>query len=161
MPNASTCDPAPRAKGVDMKSSASRMLLALVTALLVPAAAMAQVATKVFRVGVLALQARDAHEAVLGQLQNLGYTVGKNLIVEPRYANLQTERLPELAEELVRSKVDLILAIANLSGFAARNASKTIPIVVWGMHGAVETGLVRSLARPGGNVTGVETLAPE
>ncbi|MEO7151329.1 MAG: ABC transporter substrate-binding protein, partial [Burkholderiaceae bacterium] len=141
------------------------MVLALVTALLVPAAAMAQLQAQVFRMGVLALYPpgppRDAHDAVLSQLQNLGYIVGKNLVVEMRHANFQAERLPELAEELVRAKVDVILAVANLPGFAAKNASTTIPIVVWGMHGAVESGLVRSLARPGGNVTGVESLAPE
>ena len=113
------------------------------------------------RVGLVRHPACTPGALFVDQLQTMGYVEGKNLVFEGRWANLQTERLPELAEELVRAKVDVVVAFTDLAGFAAKDASRTIPIVVWGMHGAVETGLVRSLARPGGNVTGVESMAPE
>jgi len=69
--------------------------------------------------------------------------------------------LPELAADLVRLKVDVIVAQTNAAAFAARDATRIIPIVVWASHGASDTGLVASLARPGGNITGLESLAPE
>ncbi len=72
-----------------------------------------------------------------------------------------TERLPDAAGDLVRKKVDAIVAIGNLSAFAAKQTTERVPILVWRMHAAIETGLVRSLARPGGNVTEVESLAPK
>jgi putative ABC transport system substrate-binding protein len=82
-------------------------------------------------------------------------------VFESRFADWQPERLPTLAAELVRQKMDVIVAIANETAFAAKAATATVPIVVWGAHGAVETGLVSSLAHPGANITGIETLAPE
>jgi putative tryptophan/tyrosine transport system substrate-binding protein len=94
-------------------------------------------------------------------LRGLGYIAGKNVLYELRSAYWQTEQLPELAGELVREKVDVIVAITNIPAFAAKQTTERVPIVVWGIHGAVATGLVRSLARPGANVTGVESLAPE
>ena len=69
--------------------------------------------------------------------------------------------MPELAADLVRLKVDVIVAQTNAAAFAARDATRIIPIVVWASHGASDTGLVASLARPGGNITGLESLAPE
>ncbi len=123
----------------------------------------AQQTEKVARIGLLSLAwgpgAGDS--GVRDALRGLGYVPGKNVLYESRYANWQTERLPELAAELVRQKVDVIVAVANIPAFAARQTTERVPIVVWGIHGAVATGLVRSLARPGGNLTGVESLAPE
>lgn len=134
-------------------------------ALLAWASAHAQQVTKVARIGFLALPTQSptggSKAAVVKALRDLGYVDGKNVVFEFRYANWQTERLPELAGELARQKVDVIVAFTNIPGFAAKEATERIPIVVWGIHGAVETGLVRSLTRPGGNVTGIESLAPE
>ena len=127
------------------------------------APAHAQQTEKVARIGFLSLA--DGPNAgtfgVAKALQGLGYTRGKNVNFEFGLAYWDSERLPEVAAELVSKKVDAIVAIGNLSAFAAKQTTETVPIIVWRMHAAVETGLVRSLARPGGNVTGVESLAPE
>jgi putative ABC transport system substrate-binding protein len=98
---------------------------------------------------------------IVQELRKLGYVEGKNLVIEYRSANGDPDRLPEAAAELVKLNVDIILAAANAGAFAAKSATRTIPIVVWGSHGALETGLVTSLRRPGGNLTGTESLAPE
>ena len=131
-------------------------------ALAPPLAALAQPAGRVRRIGVLSLArgASDSSKLVSTRLQELGYIEGKHYSFEYRLAEGKPERLPELAAELVRMNVDVIWAIANTSAFAAKSATRTIPIVVWGAHGALETGLVQSLARPGGNLTGLESLAP-
>lgn len=89
----------------------------------------------------------------------LGWVEGSNLTVLPAYAGGRRERVPELADELVRQKVDLILAITDLPAAEAKRATRSIPIVAWGIHGALETGLVADLARPGGNLTGADSLA--
>jgi putative tryptophan/tyrosine transport system substrate-binding protein len=86
---------------------------------------------------------------------------GKSYIIEDWFAQGRPELLPEMAAELVKSKVDVIVAFSNLPAFAARNATRSIPIVVWYAHDSVGTGLARTLARPGGNITGTESLAPE
>ncbi len=116
---------------------------------------------KLPRIGFLELGEGFAAEMFTLPLQKLGYVGGKNIVFEFRGAQAKPERLPELAAELVRLKVDVIVALTNGAAFAARDATSTIPIVVWGAHGALDTGLVRSLARPGGNLTGTESLAPE
>jgi putative ABC transport system substrate-binding protein len=95
------------------------------------------------------------------ELRRLGYVEGKNLVIEYRSANGDPDRMPEAAAELVKLNVDVILAVANAGAFAAKSATRTIPIVVWVIHGALATGLVSSLSRPGGNLTGTESLAPE
>ena len=94
-------------------------------------------------------------------LLELGHAEGKNVLIECRGVAGQFDRLPEAARALMEVKPDVIVAFTNLPAFAARQATAKVPIVVWGAHGALETGLVGSLARPGGNVTGVESLAPE
>src|SRR5262249_17955139 len=91
------------------------------------------------------------------RLQELGYTEGRNLVVERRLAEGRIERLPELAVDLVRLDVDVILAVTTPAVQAARAATLTIPIVFVGVADPVGTGLVESLARPGGNVTGIST----
>jgi putative ABC transport system substrate-binding protein len=126
--------------------------------------ASAQKPKKVFRIGYLSASnpAREsARSKAIGlALRALGYTEGKNITTEYRYAEGKLDRAPELAAELVRLNVDIIvIAGGDTQSRAAKNASKTIPIVLTG-EGAdpVEAGLVDSLARPGGNVTGITLL---
>ena len=129
------------------------------------ALAQAQQPKKVTRIGYLSAQepATDSarSEAIRLTLRKLGYIEGQNLAIEYRYAEGKLDRLPELAAELVRLKVDLIVvAAAETAIRAAKNATKTIPIVMSG-QGAdpVEAGLIESLARPGGNVSGLTNLS--
>jgi putative ABC transport system substrate-binding protein len=91
----------------------------------------------------------------------LGYIEGKNLIIEYRYADGRPERLPALAEELVRLKVDIIVTDTAAPARAARKATSTIPIVMVSAGNPIQAGLVASLARPGGNVTGLTGLTGE
>ena len=111
-----------------------------------------------FRIGFLC--ANDA-SPVDEALRQLGYVEGRNAVFEVRTTQGRPDRAREQAADLVRAKVDVIVAYTNLHAFAAKQATSTIPIVVGFAHGAVATGLVSSLARPGGNVTGIESLAPE
>jgi putative tryptophan/tyrosine transport system substrate-binding protein len=94
------------------------------------------------------------------EFQGLGYVEGKNIIFEYRSADDKLERLPALADELVRLKVDVLLASLTPAAVAAKNATRTIPIVFHGGFDPVALGLVDSLARPGGNVTGFTAIAP-
>jgi putative ABC transport system substrate-binding protein len=94
-------------------------------------------------------------------LRELGYTEGKNLVVEYRHAEGKQDRLNELAEELVRLRIDVIVAGGTASTQAARSATKTIPIVMTNVSDPVALGFAVSLSHPGGNVTGLSTLAPE
>ena len=102
-------------------------------------------------------------EAIRLALRDLGYIEGQNIAIEYRYAEGKLDRLPELAAELVRLKVDIIVvAGGGRSPRAAKNATKTIPIVMMGQGiDPVEAGLVESLAQPGGNVTGITLLSRE
>ena len=130
-------------------------------------AAEAQQPKKVPRIGYLS--ATDAAsesaraEAIRLALRELGYIEGQNIAIEYRYAEGKPDRLPELAAELVRLKVDIIVVAGGDTWIrAAKNATKTIPIVMVGLGSdPVEAGLVESLARPGGNVTGLTTLTRE
>jgi putative ABC transport system substrate-binding protein len=94
-------------------------------------------------------------------LRDLGWMEGQNLIVERRFANGRTDLLRPLAEELVRLKVEIIVAEGTIATQAAKNATSSIPIVISRSGDPVRTGLVASLARPGANVTGTSTLSPE
>jgi putative tryptophan/tyrosine transport system substrate-binding protein len=100
-------------------------------------------------------------EAFRQGLWELGYTEGKNIIIEYRYADGRLERLPALAEELVRLKVDIIVADTSLSARAAKKATSTMPIVLARGSDPVQSGLVISFARPGGNVTGLTNYSAE
>jgi putative ABC transport system substrate-binding protein len=100
-------------------------------------------------------------EVLRQRLRELGYVEGKNIVIEYRYAEGKLERLPDLAAELVRLKVDVIVTAANPGILAAKNASPTIPIVFAAAIDPVGTGLVSSLARPGGNITGLSVMAPD
>jgi putative ABC transport system substrate-binding protein len=125
-------------------------------------AASAQQAGKVFTVGFLNAGANIPEITGLGEaLRELGWIEGKNIIWERRYAEDRLDRLPELAAELVRLKVDLIMAPGTLAPLAAKRATATIPIVMTAAGDPVGSGLVSSLARPGGNVTGISLMVPE
>ena len=127
--------------------------------------AQAQQQQKVPRVGILELGSPSAsapgHKAFQQGLRELGYVEGKNIILEFRYADGKLDRLPELAADLVGSKVDAIVTRSTGSIRAAMNASKTIPIIFSSAGAPVEDGLVASLAKPGGNVTGLTQLSAE
>ncbi len=94
-------------------------------------------------------------------LRELGYVEGENLLIDSRYAEGRPERLPHLAAELVRSKVDVIVTITTPATAAAKDATATIPIVMTDVGDPVATGLIASLARPGGNVTGLSIAGAE
>jgi putative ABC transport system substrate-binding protein len=100
-------------------------------------------------------------EAFRQGLRDLGYDEGKNIVIEYRYADGKVERLPELAAELVRLKVDVMVVGGTSATSAAKQATRTIPIVVGSAGDLVGAGLVASLARPGGNVTGSTGIAPD
>src|SRR5438477_11669129 len=124
---------------------------------LAPLAAEAQQAAKVPRIGWLAVnRAPNLHlsEAFRQGLRDLGYVEGRNVVIEYRDAEGKFERFPALAAELVALKVDVIVTGATPPTLAAKQATKTIPIVFIGTADPVGSGLVTSLARPGGNVTG-------
>jgi putative ABC transport system substrate-binding protein len=133
----------------------------LTTVSLVPA----QQPKKVPRVGYLTGATADGQtariEAFRQGLRELGYVEGKNIVIEYRYAEEKRERLPALAAELVRLKVDVIVTGGGQNTRAAKNATKTIPIVMAQDSDPVGNGFVASLARPGGNITGLANLSPE
>jgi len=127
-----------------------------------PLAASAQQARKVFRLGSLNAGAPIPEITGLGDaLRELGWIEGKNIVWERRCGENRLERLPELAAELVRLKVDVITAAGTLAPLAAKQATATIPIVMTAAGDPVGSGLVSSLARPGANVTGVSLMVPE
>jgi ABC-type uncharacterized transport system substrate-binding protein len=132
-----------------------------------PFAAEAQQAGKIPRIGYLVLGPLDAPEsrtlldAFRQGLRERGYVEGENIVIEYRPADGKIERLPALASELVRLNVDLIVAGNTLLARAARQATTTIPIVAGAMGDPVRDGLVASLSRPGGNITGLTFLGPE
>jgi len=127
--------------------------------------AQAQQAKKIARIGYLipstpAATAQNI-EAFRQGLRELGYVDGKSFVLEPRYAEARAERLPELARELVSLKVDVIVAAADSAIAAVKRETQTIPIVMAISSDPVGTGFVASLARPGGNVTGLSAISPE
>jgi len=129
-----------------------------------PLAAEAQQAAKIARIGYLAGNlAASPHllEAFRQGLRDLGYVEGRNVVIEYRDAEGKLERLPALAAELVALKVDVMQVGGTPHALAAKQATKTIPIVFAAAADAVGSGIVPSLARPGGNVTGLSLLAPE
>ena len=144
-----------------MRPIAGFVALMAVLFLGVPLGAQAQQAAKVWRIGVLAgsapstPEASRPWEALFEGLRELGYIEGQNLAVERRWADGRAERYHELAAELVASKPDLIVAQATPAISAAKRATSTIPIVMALVGDPVSTGLVASLARPGGNITGM------
>jgi putative ABC transport system substrate-binding protein len=114
---------------------------------------------KVGWLGVRPAASDTGRESFLRELRKIGYVEGKNIAIEYRSADDKLDRLPAQAEELVRLKVDVILASTTPAAVAAKNATRTIPIVFYGGFDPVVLGLVDSLARPGGNVTGFSSIA--
>jgi ABC-type uncharacterized transport system substrate-binding protein len=125
----------------------------------------AQQTSKVPRIGFLdnstASSTTVLVEAFREELSKLGWIQGKTITIEYRFAEQKNERLPELAADLVRLKVDIIVVASTVPALAAKKATTTIPIVMVNVGDPVAFGLVASLARPGGNVTGNASLAPE
>ena len=118
---------------------------------------------KVPRIGFLSLTSPSDRPPLLDAfrqgLRELGWVEGQNIVIDYRYAEDRVDRLPDLAAELVRLKVDLIVSLGTQGVTAAKNATETIPIVMIAVRDPVGTGLIASLARPGGNVTGVSGYA--
>ena len=142
---------------------ACTLVFGLLTALPAPEA---QQAGRVYRIGVLSTAGPEQENFVWaglrGHLRERGWVEGQNLVLEWRYAEAKYERLADLAAELVRLQPDLIMARGGPGATAAKRASTTIPIVMYGATDPVGIGLVQSLARPGGNVTGLsDDQAPE
>jgi putative tryptophan/tyrosine transport system substrate-binding protein len=127
--------------------------------------ARAQQAVRIPRIGILIPSSASFFSARVDafrqRLRELGYVEGKNIVIEYRYAEGKLERLPDLAAELVRLKVDVIVTSAGPAVSAAKKASATIPIVFATAADPVGAGLVSSLARPGGNITGLSLMAPD
>jgi len=130
-----------------------------------PLPADAQQAGKVARIGLLSpFSPSDTalwHQAFLQGLRDLGWVEGKNIGIEYRYAEGRNDRVPALAADLVRLKVDVIVTAVTNDSLAAKDATRTIPIVMAAAGDPVVTGLVESLARPGGNITGLSQMNPE
>jgi putative ABC transport system substrate-binding protein len=128
-----------------------------------PLAAGAQQAGKVYRIGYLAPDSGPSlsSEAFRQGLRDLGWVEGRNIVIEYRWAGGRRERLADLATELVQLKVDIILGSTTPGALAAKKATKTIPIVIPVSNDPVGSGLVESLARPGGNVTGFSFIAQD
>ena len=146
-----------------MRKAAVFSILFVVVSLAVIAEA--QQPARIHRIGILIptsesnLSARV--ETFRQRLRELGYVEGKNIFIEYRYADGKLERLPDLADELVRLKVDVIVTPGGSAILAAKKASATIPMVFAAAPDPVGSGLVSSLARPGGNITGLSMMAPD
>jgi putative tryptophan/tyrosine transport system substrate-binding protein len=119
-----------------------------------PLGALAQESGKIWRMGFIAQGSERFYDALFEGLRELGYAEGRNLLVERRYAEGHAERFPEFAAEMVRLKVDIIVVSTTPAALAVKNATTTIPVVFPNAISPVESGVVASLAHPGGNVTG-------
>jgi putative ABC transport system substrate-binding protein len=139
------------------------VLWSLLFALCVPA--QAEQSGKIFRIGFLdnstAAGSAILVDAFREELSKLGWIEGKNISMAYRFAEQKPDRVPELAADLVRLKVDLIVATGGGSSLAAKRATTTIPVVMTNTGDPVDLGLIASLARPGGNVTGLSSLSPD
>ena len=130
--------------------------------LLPPLGAEAQQRAKTARIGFLSISAGpNPNMDVLPGLRELGWVEGRNLFVERRWAAGQEDQLPAMAADLVNLKMDVIVTLSTPAAMAAKQATNTIPIVITFVADPLGSGLVASLARPGGNITGVTTIAPE
>jgi putative tryptophan/tyrosine transport system substrate-binding protein len=130
-----------------------------------PFAGLAQPTASVRRIGLLSpfspIDTVLWNRAFLRGLSDLGWAEGKNVIIEYRYAEGMRDRLPGLVADLVRLKVDVIVTAVTADTLAAKNATKEIPIVMAAAGDPVATGIVRSLAQPGGNITGLSQMTPD
>ncbi|MBR1267772.1 ABC transporter substrate-binding protein [Bradyrhizobium sp. AUGA SZCCT0222] len=145
-----------------MRRFADRLPVLLVVLLVFASAAATQPAPRVARIGMLCAPTCNVNlnDTFLDELRKLGWVEGANIVVERKDPDYHLDRLPALAAELVRSKPNLIVAITPQSARAAKDATSDLPIVMLFVADPVGMGLVSSLARPGGNLTGVATVAP-
>jgi len=140
------------------------VVLALAAFTAAPQAIHAQQPGRIFRIGTLSAGREPdpkSRAELLDELRKLGWIEGKNVIFERRWADDDLSRLPVLAAELVRLKVDVIYTVGTLAPLAAKRATSTIPIVMAAAGDPLGSGLVASLARPGGNVTGMSMMVPD
>ena len=142
-------------------------LICALSGLTLPLASFAQSPPKVWRIGVLhprsraALSGRDSYTHFFAGMRDLGYVEGRNIVVQWQFADNRLEQLPELAAQLVKQRVDVIVTNATPAVRAAQQATSTIPIVALTFADPVGSGFAASLARPGGNITGVTNLGGE
>jgi len=150
-----------RSKVSSLNAQHSVLVFAL-CALLLALCSYAEAQSKIPHVGILFIGGRDQPhlEEFKQGLRERGYSEGKNIVLEYRYAEGKYDRLPDLAKEFVREKVDVIVTTSSVSAQAARKATRTIPIVMTS-GSPVEQGLAESLAKPGGNVTGLSVLVSD
>src|SRR5437899_2867664 len=116
---------------------------------------------KVWRIGLISVAYLKIEDVFFQHLRGLGYVEGHNLVVERRYSEGRAERFPEFAAELTRLNLDLLIVTTTPAALAVKNATKTIPVVLTNSIDPVGVGLVASLARPGGNITGTSQQAPD
>lgn len=136
-----------------------RAFLIGVAVLVAPLEVLAEQRNAVPRVGVLAQDMQPGLlETLRDELQRLGYVQGKGIVIDARNAEGRSDRLPPLVADLLRFKVDVLVAVNTPAAKAAQNATKTVPIVIMRVADPVKAGLVRSLAHPGANVTGVSFM---
>jgi putative ABC transport system substrate-binding protein len=147
--------------GVINMNNTFRLIAIIVTLLGLGTVAQAQQTKKVPRIGFLSASRQPWDEAFRQSLHELGYVEGQNITIEYRYAEGKFERLPDLAGELVRLNVDAIVAGETGAIRAAKQSTSTIPIIMAVTADPVGSGFVASLARPGGNITGLTSLSPD
>src|SRR5215469_1995202 len=155
-----------RRRGIQTIANALIIVVAFaISVLITPSASQAQQRGHVPRVGYLGATSASLEpelvKAFREGLRDRGYVEGQNIVIEYRWAEGNYQRFPDLAADLVKLKVDLILTAGTPGALAAKRATQTIPIVMAVTGDAVATGLVSSLARPGGNLTGLTTMAPD
>jgi len=151
-------------KGKQSMKKATSTLFILATLILAPVyPAQAQKQATIPRMGLLYLGAppNAILDGFMQGMRELGYIEGKNIIIEYRFAEGKEDRLPELATELVRLKVDAVFTAGTPAIYALKQATKTIPIVFFSTSDPIGTGVVASLAHPGGNITGISALASD
>ena len=149
-----------------MRLTTVGLIMTLALGLLLAPCAEAQGPVQMRRLGVLSSFSPHPEparrlEVFRQSLRDLGYVEGQNRTIEYRWAEGHVDRLPTLADELVRLKVEVIVPVGTSAVYAATHATTTIPIVMQAFVDPVGSGLVASLARPGGNITGISTLVPE
>ena len=137
------------------------LLTSLAGAMIAPLAAEAQQAGKVWRIGFISVASMQIEQVFFDHLRALGYVEGRNVIVERRYSEGRAERFPEFAASLAAAHVDLIIATTTPAALAVKRVTSTIPVVLPNSIDPVGVGLVASLARPGGNITGTTQQAPD
>src|SRR5437762_7485261 len=142
-----------------------RFLVALVVGTLAAPFALRAQQQRTYRIGFLGNSTAALEANLVGPfregLRDLGYVEGRNIIIEYRWAEGKYERFPELIAELVARKVDVIVTAGTPAALAVQRATATIPLVMVAVGDPVSTGLVASLARPGGNSTGLTSIAPD